>query len=86
MVTELCFVCRGGRDQGWEVGTCKDHGDGNGNVRTKESLRDDDGYNAFECIGAGRPRMETLLLSPQGELPLVQQPGHVPGNREEDQW
>ena len=31
-----------------------------------------------------RPRMESLLLSPQSQLPLVQQTGHVPGEEEDD--
>ena len=28
--------------------------------------------------------MESLLLPPHGELPLVQQTGHVPGHGEKD--
>ena len=31
-----------------------------------------------------RPRMESLLLSPQGQFPLVQQTGHIPGHEEEE--
>ena len=31
-----------------------------------------------------RPRMESLLLPSHGELPLVQQAGHVPGRGEEE--
>ena len=32
-----------------------------------------------------RPRMESLLLSSHSELPLVQQAGHIPGRRGEEE-